>query len=84
MATTPHAGSNTDICAKMHHEAELSKKALRDKRTKFSELKLKHETDPIKAQQLKEAIEKLKTEIEVDEAQLKVLLEDILFHCSGH
>jgi hypothetical protein len=86
MATTPHAGSNTDICAKMRHEAELSAKELKDKRKKLSELQLKltHETDPIKAQQLKEEIEKLKTEIGVDEAQLEVLLEDILFHCSGH
>jgi adenine-specific DNA methylase len=57
---------------------------VKDKRTKLSELKLTHETDPVKAEQLKEAIEKLKTEIEVDEAQLEFLLEDILFHCSGH
>ncbi|MGW6837058.1 hypothetical protein ACWGCI_27165 [Streptomyces sp. NPDC054949] len=86
MATTPHAGSNTDICAKMRHEAELSKKALKDKRTKLSELELKltHETDPIKTQQLKKAIEKFKTEIEFDEAQLEVELQDVLFHCSGH
>ncbi|MET9895356.1 hypothetical protein ABZZ47_35190 [Streptomyces sp. NPDC006465] len=86
MATTPHAGSSTDICAQMRHDAELGKKELRDERKKLSELKLKlnHETNPIKAQQLREEIEELENRIELDEAQLQVQLEDIAANCSGH
>ncbi|MFI5799948.1 hypothetical protein [Streptomyces sp. NPDC051677] len=84
MATTPHAGSSTDICAQMRHDAELSKKELRDERKKLSALKLKHETDPIKAQQLREEIEELEDRIKLDEAQLQVQLEDIAANCSGH
>ncbi|MEU1519151.1 hypothetical protein ABZ490_44650 [Streptomyces sp. NPDC005811] len=84
MATTPHAGSSTDICAKMRRDAELSKKELKDEREKLSALKLKHETDPMKAQQLREEIEELEVSIKLDEAQLQVQLEDIAANCSGH
>ncbi|MFF5365198.1 hypothetical protein ACFY4I_38385 [Streptomyces scabiei] len=86
MATTPHAGSSTDICAQMRHDAELGKKELKEEKKKLSALKLKlaHETDPIKTQQLREEIEDLEDRIKSDEAQLQVLLEDISFHCSGH
>ncbi|WP_159002054.1 hypothetical protein [Streptomyces sp. NRRL B-3229] len=86
MATTPRAGSDIGMCAKMRHEAELSAKELKDKRKKLSDLQIKltQETDPIKTQQLKEEIERLKNEIELDDAQLGVLQEEILFHCSGH
>ncbi|MFD5518673.1 hypothetical protein [Streptomyces sp. NPDC127066] len=85
MATTPHAGSSTDICAQMKHDAELEKKELKDERKKLSELKVKlqHETNPIKAQQLREEIEQLEIRIKLDEAQLQVLLEDIAANCSG-
>ncbi|MCX5265866.1 hypothetical protein [Streptomyces sp. NBC_00199] len=86
MATTPHAGSSTDICAQMRHDAELGKKELKEERKTLSALKLKlmHETDPHKAQQLREEIDELDNRIKLDEAQLQALLEDISANCSGH
>ncbi|MFI0714453.1 hypothetical protein ACH4SK_28205 [Streptomyces inhibens] len=84
MATTPHAGPSTNICAQMRRQAELSKKELRNERRELSGLMHKHETDPIKAQQLRDKIEELENKIENDEAQLDALLGEIAADCSGH
>ncbi|MFE1453383.1 hypothetical protein [Streptomyces olivaceoviridis] len=78
--------ATTDICAQMRHNAELGKKEIENERKELSELKrkLKHETDPIKVQQLREEIEELQDRINVDEAQLQVLLDEITANCNGH